>query len=235
VQVKTASGTTVTYTPFGAGTGGTTTTSKDGGAVTVNPDGTFTYTPKPDDTNSTDSFLVNAAWDRYTVTDTVTVPIVSTDPIVGTWVDADPTQGFPLPGITIRKVGNVYTETLDGPYYTFNDMAAVSAGLVVATFTRTGIDAHGNPTYTGTITAEYIAAWNAANKDLYADPIGAFSRTIGSSSVTMNGVLYSSNLPSELIEDAPTDLDYSSPDGEPFVYPAQNVISGGWIRDTTTN
>jgi hypothetical protein len=59
----------VTYTAIGATTNGAQT--KDGGTVTVNPDGTFTYAPNQTDTNATDDKDTAGLLGRYrTVTQT---------------------------------------------------------------------------------------------------------------------------------------------------------------------
>jgi hypothetical protein len=194
--------------------------------------GKFTYTPNPDATGTEDTFTVTATNGIHSGTETIAVP-VGEDPLVGTWVSTDPSSANP-PRIKISKVGAVYTETLDGPYYTFMDgpMGVVAQGPVVATFTRIATDDRGNPTYTGTITAQFIAAWNAANINLYTPVQGQFSRAFLSSSIAISGVLvFTSDLPPQFIEtSSPTPLHYTFPDFEPFDYPDQQIFNGGWYR-----
>lgn len=146
--------------------------------------GAYTYTPKVGTTATHDAFTVTATKGAQSATETIAVP-VGEDPLIGTWVTLYP-NSLAAHEITIRQEGGVYTQTLDEPCLAGLSWAGtIPAGTVVATFTRSNIDEYGNVTYTGTIAAEYIAAWNAANTNISTVGVDPVTRTIVASSVPM--------------------------------------------------
>lgn len=106
------------------------------GEVIVNNDGTYTYTPDPDTTQTADTFTVSVSNGVHSAAQTISVPINTEDAIVGAWniTGSDPAPSwYPENWVaTIVRTGDQYTQTI-----TVTDDGETDA-FHYGTFTRTG-------------------------------------------------------------------------------------------------
>ncbi|WP_445165274.1 Ig-like domain-containing protein [Mycolicibacterium sp. Dal123E01] len=130
------------------------------GAVVLHGDGSYTYTPKPDTTETIDSFAITVTNGVHSSTETISVPINTQDAVVGTWkITSDPESTLPPDNwvATITRTGDAYSQAI---VWTWS--GGETETWHYGTFTRTGAGTYtATSGQSGSASEDYKDEWTA--------------------------------------------------------------------------